>query len=191
MNQIGTVLKIVFPVALVLAAAGLLASCAAPTAVSTPVTPWYELASGAFRTDAGRQFFGIGVAEPMKNSSLQRVNADNRARHEMGMLVDQYSKALAVTATRTGGYALRSLPQDRIQAALPSLVRQVMRRAIVTDHWVDPQSGQMKALCTLDLIHYQEVLAKHSALDPKLRTAMQGHTEMLHDQLSRDLQGNQ
>ncbi len=176
--------------ALAAATAGLLAACAAPTAVSTPGTPWYEKDSGAYHTDTGNVFYGIGVAEPQKSRSLQRVNADNRARREIAGVIDQYSKALAVTATQTGGSMVRSLPADQVQASLIMLVRQAMQRAIVVDHWTDPQNGCMKALCTLDLTQYQAVLAQQTFMDPRLRSSMQHYSEMLFDQLSGHFNGN-
>lgn len=171
-----------------LAAAVMVAACAAPTARSTPRTPWYETITGAYHTDAGRMFYGIGTAAPSKNRSLQRVNVDNRARRELAGLVDQYTKALAVTAMRTGGPGLEALPANEVQAALNSVVRQVVRRAVVADHWVDPQSGQMKALCTFDLSQYQAVLAEDASLDSRLRSAMLEHAEMLYTQLAGNLQ---
>lgn len=170
------------------AAAVLLAACAAPTARPTPRTLWYETTTGAYHTDAGRMFYGIGTADPSKSRSLQRVNVDNRARRELAELVDQYTKALAVTATRTGGPGLAALPAAQVGAALNSVVRQVVRRAVVADHWVDPQSGQMKALCTFDLSQYQAVLAQNTSLDPRLRSAMLNHAEMLYTQLAGNLQ---
>ena len=169
---------------LVAATAGLMVACAAPTAVSTLSVPWHEKNSGAYHTDAGRVFYGIGVAEPQKSRSLQRVNADNRARREIAGVIDQYSRALAVTATQTGGSALQSLPADQMQTSLNLLVRQVMHRAIVVDHWVDPQNKRMKALCTIDLSQFQAVLAEQTSMDHRLRSHMQNHSEVVHDQLA-------
>jgi hypothetical protein len=183
-------LHMIAATALVAATAGLLAACAAPTAVSITGTPWYEKYSGAYRTDAGNVFYGIGVAEPQKSRSLQRVNADNRARHEIAGVIDQYSKALAVAATQTGGSRVKSLPADQVRASLNMLVRQAMQRAIVVDHWTDPQNRRMKALCTLDLAQYQSVLAQQTFMDPGLRSSMQHYSEMLFDQLSGHFHGN-
>jgi hypothetical protein len=171
-----------------LAAAALLAACATPTARSAPQTPWYEVTTGAYKTDAGRMFYGIGIADPSKNRSLQRVNVDNGARRELAELIDQYTRALAVTAIRTGGPGLKALAADEVQAALNSVVRQVVRRAVVADHWIDAQSGRMKALCTFDLPQYQAVLAKNTSLNPRLRSAMLDHAEMLYTQLAGNLQ---
>jgi hypothetical protein len=175
---------------LVAATAGLLVACTAPTAVSTPGVPWHEKISGAYLTDAGRVFYGIGIAEPQKSRTLQRVNADNRARREIAGVIDQYGKALAVTATRTGGSAVQLLPADELQASLNLLVRQAMRHAIVVDHWVDPRSKRMKALCALDLAQYQDVLAQQASMDPRLRASMHNHAEMVHDQLAGNFHGN-
>jgi hypothetical protein len=175
---------------LLLVTGGLLAACATPKAVPDPRTPWHEKISGAYHTDAGRVFYGIGVADPQKSRSLQRVNADNGARREIASVIDQYSKALAVTATRTGGGTIQSLPDDQVRASLNLLVRQAVRRAIVVDHWSDPQNKQMKALCTLDLTQYQAVLAQQTSMDPRLRSAMQNYAEMVYDQLAGNFHGN-
>lgn len=190
MNPLRNLRHTIAVLVLVMATTGLLVACAAPTVVSTPSTPWHEKNSGAYHTDAGRVFYGIGIAEPQKSRSLQRVNADNRARREIAAVIDQYSRALAVTATRTGGSAVQSLPADQVRASLNMLVRQVMRRAIVVDHWVDPLSKRMKALCTLDLEQYQTVLAKQTFMDPRLQSPMQTYAEMVYDQLAGNFHGN-
>jgi hypothetical protein len=174
----------------VAATVGLLMACTAPTAVSTPGTPWHEKNSGAYHTDVGRVFYGIGIAEPQKSRSLQRVNADNHARREIAGVIDQYSKALAVTATRTGGSDIRFLPADQMQASLNLLVRQVMHRAIVVDHWVDPRSRRMKSLCALDLAQYQAVLAQQTSMDSRLRASMHNLSEVVHDQLAGNFHDN-
>jgi hypothetical protein len=190
MNRLRDVQHTIAVAVLVAATVGLLMACVAPTAVSTPGTPWHEKNSGAYHTEAGRVFYGIGIAEPQKSRSLQRVNADNRARREIAGVIDQYSKALAVTATQAGGGAVRFLPADQLQASLNLLVRRVMHRAIVVDHWVDPRSKRMKALCVLDLAQYQAVLAQQTAMGHRLRAAMHNHSEMVHDQLAGNFHGN-
>jgi hypothetical protein len=187
MNQLQHLITLAL---LAAATVGLLVACVAPTAVSTPGTAWHEKNSGAYHTDAGRVFYGIGIAEPQKSRSLQRVNADNRARREIAGVIDQYSKALAVTATRTGGIAVQSLPADELRASLNLLVRQVMHHAIVVDHWVDPRNKRMKALCTLDLGKYQDVLVQQASMDPRLRASMHNHSEMVYDQLAGNFHGN-
>ena len=176
--------------ALLAATAGLMVACASTTTESRSRTSWYEKSSGAYDTEQGKVFFGIGAADQLKNRSLQRVNADNRARHEMGRVLEQYSKALAVTATQTGEPGLKTMPEVQVEAALHSLVRQAMRFAIVSDHWVNPESGQMMALCTLDLEQYKAALSEHQTLDPRLRSAMHGYVDMLHARLAGDFQNN-
>jgi hypothetical protein len=177
-------------VVLIAAAAGLLTACTAPTAVSMSDTPWYEKISGAYRTGGGKVFYGVGIAEPQKSRSLQRVNADNGARREIAAVIDQYSKALAVTAVRTGGGAIELLPADHVRASLNSLVRRVMHHARVVDHWVDPQSRHMKALCTLKLAQFQAVLAQPGTMDTQLQSTMQHYSEMVYDQLAGNFHDN-
>lgn len=182
--------RLMVTAALLATIAGFLVACATTTTESRFRTPWYEQSSGAYDTEQGKVFFGIGVADQLKNRSLQRVNADNRARHEMGRILEQFSKALAVTAAQTGDPGLKTMPQVQVQAALHSLMRQALRLAIVSDHWVKPESGQMMALCTLDLEQYKAALSKHKTLDPRLRSAMHGYADMLHARLTEDFQNN-
>jgi hypothetical protein len=176
--------------ALLATTVGLMVACAATPTESRFQPPWFERNSGAYDTEQGKLFFGIGTADQLKNRSLQRVNADNHARHQMGRVLEQYSKALAVTATQTGDLGLKTMPEVQVQAALNSLVRQAMRLAIVSDHWVNPESGQMMALCTLDLEQYKAVLSEHKTLDTRLRSAMHGYADMLHARLAEDFQNN-
>ncbi len=164
----------------ILVVMALLAGCAAPMAVFEPTTPWYMQPSGAYDIDSGKVFYGVGKATALKNRTLQRVNADNNARLALARLLDAYINDLAQTASYGDN-------PEELTFALKALLKQAMQHAIVTDHWMDPEQGQLFALCRLDLLDFNAVLNDDQLLDADMRAAMQGNLEEVHDQLSQEL----
>lgn len=162
---------------------GLLAGCAAHIMVPDQETPWHMQPSGAYDTGDGKVFYGIGKGAPLQNRTLQRVSADNQARQEMARLLDRYSTALSHTGT----------PQapEELEPALKMLVHQAMQRAIVTDHWADPEQGRLLALCRLNLEDFEAALSAHRGLRADVRAAMLSNLESVHTQLSQGLLENQ
>lgn len=145
---------------------------------------WHQQATGAYDTDAGKVFYGIGKAAPLQNRTLQRVNADNQARLEMARLLERYSNALARKS------ATAATPQASLGPSLKALVHKAMQRAMVTDHWADPGQGRFFSLCRLDLTDFEAVLTSHQELQSDLRAAMKANLEMVHRQLSQNLHEN-
>lgn len=170
-------------------AVGFVAGCAVSKVGPDQTTLWHQRVTGAYDTGNGKVFFGIGRAAPLQNRSLQRVSADNQARLEMARLLARYSKALAQKASPAdGGTPARS---EALAPALKALVHRAMQRAIVTDHWADPQQGRLLALCQLTLADFSAVLKDHRGLRTDMRAAMQANLEIVHVQLSQRLLKNQ
>jgi hypothetical protein len=164
---------------------GLLAGCVAPMMVPDQATPWYLQSSGAYDTEDGKVFYGVGKAAPLQSHTLQRVSADNQARLEMARLLDRYSIALA----RTAAAADAGGPDgpDELAPVLKALVRQAMQQAIVTEHWADPQQGRLFALCRLNLVDFEAALKAQKELRADMRSVMERNLERVHTQLSQRL----
>lgn len=161
-----------------------LAGCAVPVKPTERTGLWHQQVTGAYETAAGKVFYGIGQAAPLQNRTLQRVSADNQARHEMARLLKRYSTALVKRS------ATAATAQDAIGPTLKALVHQAMQQAMVTDHWADPGQGRFFSLCRLYLAEFETVLNSHHGLDADLRAAMQANLEVVHGQLSQRLHEN-
>ena len=67
---------------------------------------WVLKGGGAFGGDSGRVFYGVGSVSGVKDFSLARLTADNRARADIARVFETYSASLMkdyMSATTTGG----------------------------------------------------------------------------------------
>jgi len=63
--------------------------------VTKPQKPeWVEKGSGAFGGEMGKAFYGVGSTYGIKNPSLLRSSADNRARTEVARVFKTYTASL-------------------------------------------------------------------------------------------------
>ena len=142
----------------------LLWSCAHPPQPIPSKQDWTSRSSGAFHTDGGPLFQGIGWAEGISNSSLLRAAADNQARTQLASILEQYANALFQFA----GHDRQDM---EIRQAISSVVRQGLDQALITDHWHDATAKRLYARCLLELAVFKDILTStpvSGAIDPNL-----------------------
>ena len=150
---------------------------------------WVWKGSGAFDEDAGKVFYGVGIASGIKNRALLRSTADNRARVEVAKVLETYVAALAkdYMASTTAGDMTASSEEQHVEQALKSFTKATLHGATIVDHWVDPDDGTMFSLCKLDLAAFKETLDNYRELDGKVRDFVRENAERLHSEL-RDME---
>lgn len=155
-------------------AALILAGCAGRSLV-VEKTHWHDRSSGLYDTSDGRVFYGIGVAGGTRNATLLRATAANHARKEMALVLNEFVFELFQS---TG--TMPSMTQEDGEQLMGALVRNALKRAVISDHWFD--AGQMRryALCRLELDVFKQVLASQTAIDAEIRDAMWAEAENVH-----------
>lgn len=157
----------------------LFSGCARPPVIPVPepARDWMHRQSGAHRIDGSQVFFGIGKAAGVRNATLLRAAADNRARDEMARVLRAYVMVLAeATGLEIGEAAERQ--------GLNGLARTAWQHARIVDHWFDPADGAMLSLCRLDLDAFKAILQAEPQLDAPLRHAMLERAEQAHARLA-------
>ena len=155
-------------------AALMLAGCAGRPLV-VEETPWYDRSSGAYDTSDGRVFYGIGVAGGTRNATLLRATAANNARKEMALVLNAFvSELFQSTGT------MPSMPQEDSEQLMGALVRNALKHAVISDHWLDAGRMRRYALCRLGLDVFKQVLASQTDIDAKTRDAMWAEAENVH-----------
>jgi hypothetical protein len=135
---------------------------ATPIKIGPLLPAWVGKGSGAYQEGSERYFFGVGSATTASgNRILARTAADNLARTELDKVLRRYLAALSHGRLDTAG--------GMDEGSLEHFVTDVLRKAMVTEHWTDPRDGRMYALCRLDLPQFKEALTHSSALEAPLR----------------------
>jgi hypothetical protein len=162
------------------------AGCVGPASVQ-PCPSWYMVKSGCVETREGRFFYGIGRADGVRNPTLLRAAADNRARKELADVLEHYILELADSVPGNLDPNWATLAAGERRQVLGSMVRQAMRQAVVCEHWNEPRDGSLLSLCRLSLLDFKMVLYASMALDDAMRSAMVSEAERVHARLSQKL----
>jgi hypothetical protein len=163
--------------ALILAATMPLAcSSNTETSVVHPNTPavehpdWVTKGSGAFGGDK-KIIFGVASSTGIRNPTLARTTADNRARDEISKLFEVYSASLMkdYQASTTAGDFSATSEEQHVEQAIKTFTANHLSGVEVVDHWIHPLDGTIYSLATLDMDAFNEKLAGAGELNEKTK----------------------
>lgn len=166
----------------------LIAGCAsAPPKKVSRGPDWVWKGSGAFDSDKGKVFYGVGVASGIKNKALLRSTADNRGRAEVAKILETYVAVLSkdYMASTTAGDMSASSEEQHVETALKTFSKTTLHGAMIVDRWIDPEDGTFYSLCELDLHAFKDALDKHKELDSKVRDYVRENAEKMHGELEK------
>jgi hypothetical protein len=162
------------------------AGCRGPATIP-PSPAWHQLKSGCYDTGEGRFFYGIGRAAGVRNATLLRATADNRARKELDGVLERYVLELARSVPGNLDPDWERLALGERRQILGMVVREAMQRAVVWDHWNESPEAGMLSLCRLSLPDFILVLSAPGVLDAPMRSAMVSAAEKVYARLARKL----
>jgi len=139
---------------------------------------WIEGGGGSFRSDKGRVLRAVGSASGIKNVALARGAADNRARAELGKIMEVYSASLMkdYMASTTAGDMKSSSEEQHVEQAIKTFSATTLSGVQIIDHWVHPD-GTWYALAELDLAAMNGALDRARDLDGKVRDFVRKNAE--------------
>jgi len=184
---------------LVVLALSFLIGCAGETkkevTANTPIQDlgapdWVVKGSGAFGGDSGKVFYGVGSAYGMKNFSLLRSAADNRARNEVSKVFQMYTASLAkdyMASTMAGDPNVTS-EEQHVEQAVKTVTSMTLSGVEIVDHWQHPATGELFALARLDLAAFKDNLSKAKELSNQARDYIRQNADRLHDELEKEEQ---
>jgi hypothetical protein len=148
---------------------------------------WAWEGSGAFDTDEGRAFYGVGTASGIKSQALLEATADNRARAEVAKIFDAYVAILSkdyMASTKAGDMSA-IVEEQHVGQALRVLSMTGLNNAAIVDHWMDPDEGTLFSLCRLDLAAFKSAVDDLEELDGRFRDYIRGNAEKIHEKLEK------
>ena len=163
-------------------------------AKSTPIQDlkapeWVVKGSGAFGGERGRIFYGVASAYGIKNLSLHREAADNRARNEIAKVFQFYTKSLMkdyMSSTMAGDPNVTSEGQ-LVEQAIKTVTSTTLSGVEIVDHWQNPATGELFSLARLDLQAFKDNLEKSKELNAKTKEYIRQNAERLHQELETEV----
>lgn len=163
--------------------------------VVTPSTPiqdlnapdWVVKGSGAFGGDQ-KVFYGVGSAYGIKNPSLRRTAADNRARNEVAKVFQVYLASLCkdYMASTMGGDINTVSEEQHVECAGKTIVSMTLSGVEIVDHWQNPATAEFLSLARLDLNSFKDNLDKVKELDSKVKQHIKQNADKLHEKLEEE-----
>jgi len=180
-------------VVLAAAAAAALAACAGKTPPPAPIAAnapeWVNKGTGAFKDTAGKQvFYGVGIAQGIRNRALAVTAADDRGRAEIAKIMNSYVTTLTkdYMASVTAGDMTKSSEEQMVSQTMKNFAKFTLHGAVPVDHWKDPSDGTLFSLVKLDMGAIQASLAESKDLDVKVRDYVKANAEKAFDELSAE-----
>lgn len=149
---------------------------------------WVTKGSGAFGADKGKVFYGVGSASGIRNLSLLRSTADNRARNELAKVFEVYTASLMkdYMASTSAGDPKASSEEQHIEQAIKTVTSATLNGVEMVDHWQDPNTQEFFSLAKLDMAAFKDMLDKSKELNDKTKEYVRKNADRLHDQLEKE-----
>jgi hypothetical protein len=150
---------------------------------------WVRRGSGVYEGDAGKAFYGVGLAQGIRNLSLLRQTADNRARGEVAKMFDLYVAAMMKDYQRstTAGDFQNTAEEQDVVSAQKTITEVVLRGVEVRDHWRDPANDAEYALAVLQVEAMMDAIEKANELSTSIREHVRANARRAFQDLNSEL----
>ena len=179
-------------IALLLAAALVAGACAGngkPSPLANNAPEWVNKGSGAMKDKDGKQvFYGVGIAQGVRNRALAVGAADDRGRAELAKIMNSYVTTLTkdYMASVTAGDMTKSSEEQMVTQTMKNFAKFTLHGSIPVDHWKDPSDGTLFSLVKLDMAAVQQSLGESKELDAKVRDYVKANAEKAFDELAAE-----
>ena len=152
---------------------------------------WVLLGGGAWSDSKGKAFYGVGSATGIKNYSLQRTIADDRARGDLGKVFEVYMTSLTkdYQAHTTAGSFATSTEEQNSEAAVKVVVSSTLRGVMIVDHFEIPERQEFISLARLDYDAFKrnvEQAEEFKVLPPQVRKDIKERADKLHEEMEAE-----
>ncbi|MCX5794537.1 MAG: hypothetical protein NTY77_03465 [Elusimicrobia bacterium] len=174
------------------AAVSVVVGCSAPqkaSPIASNAPEWVNKGSGAFKDAQGAAvFYGVGIAQGIRNRALQVTAADDRGRAEIAKIMNSYVVVLTkdYMASVTAGDMSKSSEEQMVSSTMKNFAKFTLHGAMPVDHWKDPTDGTLFALIKLDMGAVKKSLDESKELDSKMRDYVKANAEKAFDELAAE-----
>jgi len=166
---------------------GLFAACASGPKSDMP--DWIMKESGAFPGESDK-IFAVGVAQGIRNISLQRQTADNRARANLQAILETYVGRLIRDYQRATSNMEASSEEIDVQSTQKTIIDGTLRGSQIVDRYLDEKDNVLYSLAVLDLNAFKDTVDKIEELDARTRDFIRENAERAAEDLDEELEQN-
>lgn len=139
---------------------------------------WTLNGSGAFSDSGEKVFYGVGLAGPsIKDESLRREAADNRARADLQKVFDTYTGSIMKDYSGTDGELVERAIKTRQSGWLSGV--QIVSRYQRSD-------GTVYCLAKLDLDQFKKFVDLEQSISSAAKKFLRERSDALFDELAKE-----
>jgi hypothetical protein len=149
---------------------------------------WVVKGSGAYRHGEDNIFYGVGSAYGIRNFSLLRTAADNRARNELAKVFEVYTSSLMkdYAASTMAGDPNQVAEEQHVEEAVKTVTSATLSGVEIVERWQHPATGELYSLAKLDLEEFENSLEKVRELNKRAKEYIRENAERLHEELRQE-----
>jgi len=136
----------------------------------------------------GAVFYGVASAWGIKNPSLLRTTADNRARAELAKVFKTYTAALMkdYQASTMAGDPDVTSEEMHVESTIKTFTKAELSGVQIVDHFKDSETGELFALARMDLSTFENYLSKAQDLSDKVRERVIQNAQKAFEDLAKE-----
>jgi len=174
---------------------GVMAGCGKKMTAETPVQDmkapkWVKHGGGVFNDKAGKVLHGVGSVSGIKSQHLRRATADDRARADIGKVMEVYSSSLLKD------YASSTLADDpnlsteeaHVEQAIKTVTSVTLSGVQIIEHWENPVTAEYYSLARVNLKEFKNNLNSSKKLDKRVKDYIKQNADKVHEELSKETQ---
>jgi hypothetical protein len=147
---------------------------------------WVNKGSGAFKDTNKKVFYGVGLADGMRNLSLQRTTADDRAIANVASQIKSVVKRLKKDYESITAAGTDTTERENVDNAMKLLVNETVNGVKIIDHWEHPGRNVLYALARLELNALQNQIETRKELSDESRDVIKKKAEKLHEEMAKE-----
>ena len=144
---------------------------------------WVERGSGAFQHDA-EAFYVVGAVKGITSKALAERTADNRARAELGKILEAYSADVMrdyAASAAVDGFVPLPEEADEVEQEIEAFAAATLDGMQIVNHWTNKEEGITYALAKLDIEDFEARIAHVTGFSGEIREYLRTHADRLFD----------
>jgi len=152
---------------------------------------WTALKSGVYHNASGKAVFhGLGSVSKDENSSNRKILSEDRARDELAKVFTSYMERLVKKLSKAHtDNPLTNVNNEQLNGSMEEGTATILMESEITEHWENPENGNIYSLATLDLSRLTEKVDGFASISIEERSFLRESIVQAHASMTNGMTG--
>jgi len=146
---------------------------------------WVVQGTQTSKSQLGRSFLGVGVAQTNGEFSRQASAANQRAKEELERMVERFIEVVSRDYLASGSAQPSGYRENEAALQVIEMTDIVIPNAKIMEHWVDHDDDKIFAIAEIDYPQVVSLLSSSSKVNPGFKSYLQSSGEQVFDRIAR------